>query len=241
MNLPKQLKKVPISYVNKNSLGLAICNARSLHKKTRDLILDCSLNRIDLCFIAESWVNSEDDVIELSVLKDFGYKINVVDRKNRSGGGVSLIYRSSIEVICEEKGQHESFEYALWRMRLGSQQLIVLGVYRPPYSTAHPVTASKFLDEFLEFYSTWQACDKEILLTGDFNIDMLNSDSWESRAYGDFIDTFGLVQVAKESTHESGSCIDHIIWNQDSAIMLGEVKQGWKIFDHYVMYTKPEG
>ena len=38
--------------------------------------------------------------------------------------------------------------------------------------------------------------------------------------------------------HESGSCIDHIICNQDFAIMLGELKQGWKISDQYVMYTK---
>ena len=34
-SLLKQLKKVPTSYDNKNSLGLAICNARSVHKKTR--------------------------------------------------------------------------------------------------------------------------------------------------------------------------------------------------------------
>ena len=102
-SLLKQLKKVPTSYDNKNSLGLAICNARSLQKKTSDLISDCSLNKIDVCFIAESWVNSEDDVIELAVLKDFGYKINVAERKNRSGGGVSLIYRSNMEVSCEEK------------------------------------------------------------------------------------------------------------------------------------------
>ena len=66
---------------------------------------------------------------------------------------------------------------------------------------------------------------------------MLDSDSWESRGYGDFIDTFGLVQVVKDPTHESGSCIDHVICNQDSAIMLLEVKQGWKISYHYVMYT----
>ena len=138
-SLLKQLKKVPTSYDNKNSLGLAICNARLLYKKTRDLISDCSLNKIDVCFIVESWVNGEVDVIELSVLKDFGYKINVAERKNRSGGGVSLIYRSNIEDSCGEKGEYESFEHALWRMQLGNQQLIVLGVYRPPYSTAHLV------------------------------------------------------------------------------------------------------
>ena len=56
-------------------------------------------------------------------------------------------------------------------------------------------------------------------------------------AYGDFIDTFGLVQVVKEPTHESGSCINHIIYIQDSTISVGEVKQGWKISDHYVMCT----
>ena len=47
------------------------------------------------------------------MLKDFGYKIDVVERKNRSGGGVSLIYRSNIKVSCVENGEYESFEYAL--------------------------------------------------------------------------------------------------------------------------------
>ena len=120
---------------------------------------------------------------------------------------------------------------------VGSQQLIVLGVYRPPFSTAHLVTVSMFLDEFPESYSTWQVHYKEIFLIGDFSIDMLDSDSWESRAYGDFIDKIGLVQAVKEPMHESGSCIDHILCNQDSAIMLGEVKHGWKISDHYLMYS----
>ena len=123
-------------------------------------------------------------------------------------------------------------------MRLESQQLILLGVYRPPFSTAHLVTVSKFLDVFLKSYSTCQACYKEIFLIGDVNIDMLDSDNWESRAYGNFIETFGLIQVVKEPMHESGSCIDQIICNLHSAIMLGEVKQGCKISDHYVMYTK---
>ena len=104
----------------------------------------------------------------------------LVERKNRSGGGVSLIYRRDIKVSCEEK-EYESFEYSLWRMQLGKQQLIVLGVYRPPYSKAHPVTVSKFLDEFPEISSIWQAHYKEILVIGDFNINTLNSDSWESR------------------------------------------------------------
>ena len=169
------------------------------------------------------------------MLKDFGYKIDVVERKNRSGGGVSLIYRSNIKVSCVEKGEYESFKYALWKMWLGCQQLIILGVYRPPYSKAHPVTVSKFLDEFPEIYSIWQAHYKEILVIGDFNIDTLNSDSWKSRAYCDFIDAFRLVQVVREPTHELGSCINHILCNQDSTISVSEVKQGWKISDHYVM------
>ena len=76
-SLLKELKKIPTSYDNKNGLGLAMCNVRSLQKKITDLITDCNLNKIDVCFIAESWVNSKDDVIELSVLKDCGYKIDV--------------------------------------------------------------------------------------------------------------------------------------------------------------------
>ena len=64
------------------------------------------------------------------------------------------------------------------------------------------MTVAKFLDEFPEIYSTWQARYKEILVIGDFNIDALISDSWESRTYGDFIDAFRLVQVVREPTQE---------------------------------------
>ena len=59
------------------------------------------------------------------------------------------------------------------------------------------MTVSEFLDEFPESYSSWQAHYEEMLLIGNNNIDMLDSDSWENRAYGDFIDTFGLVQVVE--------------------------------------------
>ena len=74
-SLLKGLKKIPTSYDKENRLGLTICNVRSLWKKIKDLITDCSLNKIDVCFIAESWVNSEDDVIELSVLKDLDARL----------------------------------------------------------------------------------------------------------------------------------------------------------------------
>ena len=36
-----------------------------------------------------------------------------------------------MEVSCEEKGEYESYKYALWRMWLGNQQLIVLGCIDP--------------------------------------------------------------------------------------------------------------
>ena len=42
-------------------------------------------------------------------------------------------------------------------------------VYRSPYSSIHPVSASVFFDEFLQFLENVVMCPEVLVISGDFN------------------------------------------------------------------------
>ena len=66
--------------------------------------------------------------------------------KQRSGkGGVGLIYRKGYDVDVLELGELALFEYCLYKIAIsGKHQLMVLLIYRPPYSEEHPVMVGTF-------------------------------------------------------------------------------------------------
>ena len=53
-------------------------------------------------------------------------------------------------------------------------------VYQPPYSSIHPVSASVFFDEFLQFSENAVTCPEVLVISGDFNFhldDLRNNDT----------------------------------------------------------------
>ncbi len=52
----------------------------------------------DLVFITETWVKN-DDKVTISNLVPNGFDIVFINRKLRTGGGVAIIYRSTINII----------------------------------------------------------------------------------------------------------------------------------------------
>ena len=52
----------------------------------------------------------------------------------------------------------------------GSLRIRLVIIYRPPYSTNHPVTVNSFIDEFSEYLETVILPNDLLCLTGDFNV-----------------------------------------------------------------------
>ena len=65
-------------------------------------------------------------------------------------------------------------------------------MYRPPDSRV------EFNDRFEEFIDSLLNEDKEFILLGDFNKDLLNIDT--ERRWGNFTTSLGLTQLANEPT-----------------------------------------
>ena len=86
-----------------------------------------------------------------------------------------------------------SFEFSEWILISGSFRIRLAVVYRPPYSTKHPVTISSFISEFSQYLESFVLCTEPILLSGDFNIQVDVQDNPNVESFLDLIDSLGLV------------------------------------------------
>ena len=78
--------------------------------------------------------------------------------------------RDNIFVIKSDAGEQKSFEFSGWILKHGSHKLRVIVIYRPPYSSNHPVTSDVFFDEFSSYLELIVMSSDPILIAGDFNI-----------------------------------------------------------------------
>ena len=86
----------------------------------------------------------------------------------------------------------------------------ILLVYRPP-----GLSTSLFLEEFSKLleHITADLRHKRLLIVGDFNIHVENSNDATARKFLDFLDSFDLVQHVGEKTHANGHTLDLVISN----------------------------
>ena len=84
-------------------------------------------------------------------------------------------------------------------------------VYRPPHSGEHKVPTSVFFDEFSAYLESLLLCKERLLICGDFNIHVDSADDPDSVKFRDLLESVGLRQHVKKSTHNDGHILDLII------------------------------
>ena len=99
---------------------------------------------LDLSFICETLIDNQNSVTKVKLKAEvMGFKGN--KQRSGKGGGVGLIYRKGYDVDVLELGELALFEYCLYKITVsGKHQLIVLLIYRPPYSEEYPITVGTF-------------------------------------------------------------------------------------------------
>ena len=77
------------------------------------------------------------------------------------------------------------------------------------------LSTSLFLEEFSKLLESITADQrhKRLLIVGDFNIHVDNSNDTTARQFVDLLDSFNLVQHVSEKTHANGHTIDLVISN----------------------------
>ena len=91
---------------------MLLINIQSIKCKLDVLLNNITLNDIDLCFITETWINTDHDLQLLEAnISGLGYKIINKYRENQSGGGVACIYKGHLDIQTYTKdNRYTSFE-----------------------------------------------------------------------------------------------------------------------------------
>ena len=109
-------------------------------------------------------------------------------------------------------------------------------VYRPPYSSLHPVSTSVFFDEFSQFLENVVMCPEALVISGDFNLHLDDLRDNDTKKFMDLLETFNLSQHVSGPTHLSGHTLDLIITRSSDDIVLASPKTTFPISDHFIIH-----
>ena len=161
---------------NPNQLSNFCLNIRSLPKNHRKLVT--LLNTIDTQFttisLTETWL--QDHNFELYEIEGYSHISQL--RENKNGGGVSIFIKNNLNFKIREDLNYNSIDFQLlWieidKLDIQSDTNIIMGViYRRPGSET-----TAFIEKFTDILTIIKNENKECLHSGDFNLDLLKSDT----------------------------------------------------------------
>ena len=83
-----------------------------------------------------------------------GYVLKAANRIDKRGGGLSIICQEQYKPILQNTLNNNSFGCAEWLIRNQSTKLLIILIYRPPYSNNNRVTIATFLNVFTEYLAS---------------------------------------------------------------------------------------
>ena len=220
-----------------NILKCAVVNAQSLRNKIEDFTHNVTMAGYDICIISETWLRKNDagDQSLVAQLKIPGFNFLHSPRKETNrGGGLGIFFNRSIKVNVIKEHIYSTFEMCIWNISCKDINIVVVGVYRPPYSAKHRNTISKFLSEFSEILSdilgAYQNC--RLMFAGDFNIHVNESTISDTVAFTDMLSSFDCLQYINVPTHISGHTLDLCVLPQQTSLSISNLTADSYLSDH---------
>lgn len=107
-------------------------------------------------------------------------------------------------------------------------------IYRPPYSSNHPVPMSIFFADFSSFLENIMP-SVLLLIAGDFNIHIDVPGNADSVCFNELLESMRLQQHVNEPTHESGHTLDLIITRQCDSLLADIPVADCLFSDHFTL------
>ena len=187
--------------------------------------------------------NSKLHIFGMSETKLKSHKINSIfkvngfqspfrkDNNDNGGGGIIVYVREGI--LAKRREDLETNDIACLWLEIcpnNGKSFLVGNMYRPPD------TKVEFNDRFEDFIDIVSDQNKEFIILGDFNRNLLNCEI--ERDWGNFTSSLGLTQLISEPTRvtqESQTLIDHIYTNNEETIQSVSVEK-MCISDHFAVF-----
>ena len=223
--------------------GLKFChlNARSIVSKIDQFRLHFENSNIGVITVSESWLTKEMDSGLINMANYHVYRSDRVTldaQHHKKGGGLLTFIRTDLNfTINAPVGSSISEQdIEVQRLELNSsvqKNILLYNVYRPPSGSV--ARCFEVLSELLEKEDRLHL--REVLILGDFNIDMSVKDSPQAKKVASWQNKHGLVQVIKNKTRcakNSSSIIDLMFTSIDDVFESGVVDL--HISDHKPIY-----
>ena len=155
-------------------------------------------DNLDLFVISESWLDPSTTNNDIQIP---GYVIFRQDRgPHKSGGGIVVYGRNTLKasIINNLSTTTDANSQQLWLkvQRRKSKSFVLCAAYRPDSEST-----SRFLDDFSASFMNSLLLDREVLVSGDLNSDVLPGSSCpEGRALMDLCVSFNLSQPVTQPT-----------------------------------------
>jgi hypothetical protein len=204
-------------------------NIRSFHKNYDELsvFLDQLNSEVGVIVLTETWFSP---ILTYDIE---GFTAYHTYRSDKRGGGVSVFVRESIKAtpIVNLNFVNEIFEVCSVKLTFSRRTSVnIVGIYRPP-------DRARLADFNIALYndvlSLFRPTD-QIILTGDFNIDLFQLDD-HGRTFVENLQSNSFLPVISKPTHVSdnrASLLDHLWTNH-----LGRIISG--VFDIDITDHKP--
>ena len=216
----------PFKFPN-NALNICHLNINHILPKLSEIkyLVSNPDSNIDILCLSETFLSSSVQTKEINIQ---GYNSFRKDRCTKSGGGL-LLYISKLLISIRREDLEISDIEVIWIEILNKHQrpLLIAYIYRPPNCHADWVT--KFETMLLHAETE----EKEMLILGDFNFDILSNKVPSKWVY--LKNIFNLSQVvstATRVTRSSSTLIDHVYTNEPENINFVNVPN-YSISDHY--------
>jgi len=136
-----------------------------------------------------------------------------------TGGGTGFLIREPFTQLPSSFPNFSSFEVSSLALTLPQSKVSFFNIYRQPHlHLLFSKPFSCFLDEFTSFLSTAATTPHEFLLTGDFNLHLVNTTDHFTSQILSVLSSFNLTQHVDFPTHNKRHILDLVITSSDSTL-----------------------
>ena len=207
--------------VEPNHFRILSLNCQSLNAKFNQLRIyleGCSLNFSVIC-LQETWLS---DISDVSMLQLPGYNFISKGKLASNHGGVAIYLKDTFSYeILPISSASNSWDSLFIEVSLNesvsshSNKSVVIGnIYRPPRDTVENYTS--FTSEMDQIFHNFKSCkNKDIVIAGDFNIDLLKIK--DKPSFNDYFETvisngfLPKITLPTRKTSHSSTLIDNIL------------------------------
>jgi hypothetical protein len=157
-----------------------------------------------------------------------GYKIRVLNRTGKRGGGIAFVHKSALKVADVTDKTSDSME-AMSLTLLVPQPIRIIALYR--LHKSHPA----FINDFQDLVDDSIVKPASLLILGDFNVHWDDATDPLRTTFAETCRSFGLDQHVTQATHCSGHTLD-LVLTRNNDQLLTDVSVGSMISDHFAVH-----